>query len=137
MLWTVLPGVGTGRERTLAGLRPTHERVKDKSLVPSSFCDRISRELARMFRAVLSELMTKRATSEVRYSGVLEGFRDVLIADATVAKGNRLVKYVSIHSASYLCSVFALHAHSLASASSSEISASHLYAAATAASSEG
>ena len=78
MLWTVLLGFGTGRERTLAGLRRTYERVTGKSLVPSSFYDRFSTELARMFRAVLRELMTKLAASEVRYGGVLEGFRDVL-----------------------------------------------------------
>ena len=91
MLWTVLLGFGTGRERTLAGLRRTYERVTGKSLVPSSFYDRFSKELARMFRAVLRELMTKLAASEVRYGGVLEGFRDVLVADATVVKVHRLL----------------------------------------------
>ena len=91
MLWTVLLGFGTGRERTLAGLRRTYERVTGKSLVPSSFYDRFSTELARMFRAVLRELMTKLAASEVRYAGVLEGFRDVLVADATVVKVHRLL----------------------------------------------
>ena len=45
MLWTVLLGFGTGRERTLAGLRRTYERVTGKSLVPSSFYDRFSTEL--------------------------------------------------------------------------------------------
>ena len=44
-----------------------------------------------MFRAVLRELMTKLAENEVRYAGVLEGFRDVLIADATVIKLHRLL----------------------------------------------
>ena len=55
MLWTVLLGFGTGRERTLAGLRRTYQWVTGKSLVPSSFYDRFSTELAQMFRAVLSE----------------------------------------------------------------------------------
>jgi len=35
--------------------------------------------------------MTMRAASEVRYAGVLEGFRDVLVADATVVKVHRLL----------------------------------------------
>ena len=82
----LLLGFGTGRERTLAGLRRTYERATGKSLVPSSFYDRFSQELTRMFRAVLRELMRKLAASEVRYGGVLEGFRDVLVADATVVK---------------------------------------------------
>ena len=59
--------------------------------MPSSFYDRFSTELARMFRAVLRELMTKLTASEVRYGGVLEGFRDVLVADATVVKAHRLL----------------------------------------------
>lgn len=91
MLWTVLLGFGTGRERTLARLRRTYERVSGESLVPSSFYDRFSEELARMFRAMLRELMTKLASSEVRYAGVLEQFADVLIADATVVKLHRLL----------------------------------------------
>ena len=91
MLWLVLLEFGTGRERTLAGLRRTYERVTGKSLVPSSFYDRFSEELARVFRAVLRKLMTKLAESEVRYTGVVEGFRDVLVADATVVKLDRLL----------------------------------------------
>ena len=81
-----LGATATGRERTLVGLRRTSERVTGKSLVPSSFYDRFSKELARMYRAVLRESMTKLAASEVRSGGVLEGFRDVLVADATVVK---------------------------------------------------
>ena len=68
--WSVLLGFGTGRERTLAGVLRTYKRVTGKSLVPSSFYDRFTKELARMFRAVLSELMSKLASSEVRYAGV-------------------------------------------------------------------
>ena len=49
MLWRVLLGFGTGRERTLAGVRRTYERVTGKSLVPSSFYDRFTTERARMF----------------------------------------------------------------------------------------
>ena len=57
----------------------------------SSFYDRYSTELARMFRAVLRELMTNLAANEGRYGDVLEGFRDVLVADATVVKLHRLL----------------------------------------------
>ena len=91
MLWSVLLGFGTGRERTLASVRRTYERVTGKSLVPSSFYDRFTKELERMFPAVLKELMSKLASNEVRYAGVLEGFRDVLVADATVVKLHRLL----------------------------------------------
>ena len=39
-----------------------------------------------MFRAVLHEFMGKLALSEVRYAGVLERFREVVVADATAVK---------------------------------------------------
>ena len=86
ILWSVLLGFGTGRERTLAGLRRIYERVAKKLLVPSWFNERFSTELARMLRAVLQELMTKLAANDVRYGGVLKDFRDALVADATVVK---------------------------------------------------
>ena len=74
----------------MAGLRRSYERATGKSLVPSSFYDRFTPGLARMFRAVLAQLMRKLASSDVRYGGVLEGFGDVLAADATVVKVHRL-----------------------------------------------
>ena len=91
MLSSVLLGFGTGRERTLAGLRRTYERVTGESLVPSSFYDRFTTELARMFRTVLQELMTKLAANDVRYGGVFKDFRYVLVADATVVKIHALL----------------------------------------------
>ena len=59
---------------------PGYERAMGKSLVPSSLFDRNTKELARMFQAVRQELASKLALSEVRYTGVLEGLRDVLVA---------------------------------------------------------
>ena len=56
-----------------------------------TYDDRFTPGLARMFRAVLAQLMRKLASSDVRYGGVLEGFRDVLAADATVIRLHRLL----------------------------------------------
>ena len=50
MLWSVVLGFGAGGERTLAGFRRTCERVTGQSLAPSSFYDRFSEGLTRMFR---------------------------------------------------------------------------------------
>ena len=93
MLWSMLLGFGAGRERALAGVRCTYERMTGKSLVPSSFYDRFTTELARMFRTVLSELMAKLASNDARHGGVLEGFRDVLVVDATVVKVHQLLAW--------------------------------------------
>ena len=89
MFWCVVLGLGAGAERSLAGFRRCYECSTGKSLVPSSFYDRFTPELARMFRAVLAQLMSKLASSDVPYSGVMESFRDVLAADATVVKLHR------------------------------------------------
>ena len=91
MLWTVLLDSEPDASARWPAFDAPYERVTGKSLVPSSFYDRFSKELARMFRSVLRELMTKLAENEVSYGGILEGFRDVLVADATVVKLHRLL----------------------------------------------
>ena len=91
MFWCVVLGFGAGAERSLAGLRRSYECSTGRSLVPSSFYDRFPPELARMFGAVLAQLMNKLASSGVHYRGALESFRDVLAADATLVKMHRLL----------------------------------------------
>ena len=75
MFWCVVSGSAPGPSAPWRGGR-SYERATGKSLVPSSFYDRFTPGLARMFRAVLAQLMRKLASSDVRYGGVLEGFRD-------------------------------------------------------------
>ena len=93
MFWCVVLGFGAGRERTLAGLRRNYLRATGEMLVPSAFYDRFTQELARMFRAAVAQLLAALAVRETRYSGVLEAFRDVLVADATVVKLHRLLAH--------------------------------------------
>ena len=91
MFWCLVLGFGAGPERTLAGLRRSYARATGELLVPSAFYDRFTRELARMFRAALAQLLAAMAVRETRYRGVLEAYRDVLVADATVVKLHRLL----------------------------------------------
>lgn len=55
----------SGCEWTPARVRCTRERVTGRSLVPSSFHDRFTKELARMFRAVSKELTRKIASTRI------------------------------------------------------------------------
>ena len=90
-LWTLVLGFGTGRVRTLAGLRRSYERATDESLVPSAFYDRFTLATVRFLRAVVGELCADFEQTDARLGGVLAGFRDVVVADATLIKLHRLL----------------------------------------------
>jgi putative transposase len=86
LFWTVVKGFAVGGRRTLAGLRRLYEKASGVKLVPSAFYDRFNEPLAALFRAVLAELLTAIQLSAQGMRGVLESFRDVLLADATIVK---------------------------------------------------
>jgi hypothetical protein len=52
MLWTLVSGFATGRERTLAGPRRMYQGATVTSLVSSAFYDRFTSELIRVLRDV-------------------------------------------------------------------------------------
>jgi hypothetical protein len=91
MLWTLALGFGTGRERTLAGLRRMYQRATGTSLVPSAFYDRFTPELVRFLRRVVGELCGRLSEHEPARNGLLAKFADVMVADATVVKLHRLL----------------------------------------------
>lgn len=90
MVWTLTLGVGTGRERTLAGLRRMYRRATGTSLAPSAFYDRFTPELVRLLCRVVGELCGRVSEHEPARSGLLAKFADVMMADATVVKLHRL-----------------------------------------------
>lgn len=91
MLWTLVLGFGTGRSRTLAGLRRMYQRATATTLVSSAFYDRFTPELVRFLRAVMGRLCQRMAEHEPARSGVLARFADVVVSDATVLKLHRLL----------------------------------------------
>lgn len=91
MLWTLVLGFATGRERTLAGLRRMYQRATGTSLVPSAFYDRFTPELARFLRAVVGELSGRLAEHEPACEGLLSKFTDVVVSDASVVKLHRML----------------------------------------------
>ena len=91
MLWTLVLGFATGRERTLAGLRRVYQGVTGTSLVPSAFYDRFTPELVRFLRSVLRELCGHLAEHEPACRGLLSKFADVVVTDASVVKLRRLL----------------------------------------------
>lgn len=92
LFWTLVLGFATGRARTLAGLRRAFERATGKTVVPSAFYDRFTPALVKLLKAVLGEVMDKTARMNGALSGVLAGFRDVLLTDSTVIRLHDLLQ---------------------------------------------
>ena len=91
MLWTLVLGFGTGKVRSLAGLRRMYERATGTSLVPSAFYDRFTPALVRFLRRVAEELCAQQFAHDPTRGGLLARFTDVVVADATVIKLHRLL----------------------------------------------
>ncbi|MDZ7751426.1 MAG: IS4 family transposase [Gammaproteobacteria bacterium] len=91
MLWTLVLGYATGRERTLAGLRRMYQCATGTSLVLSAFYDRFTPELVRFLRAVVTGWCGQVAEHEPAVRGLLAKFADVVVTDASVVKLHRLL----------------------------------------------
>jgi IS4 transposase len=92
LFWTIVLGFGAGREKTLAGLRRAYEKGTGATLVPSAFYDRFTKSLAVFFRFVVEELLERLQETEVKFKGLLESFRDVLLTDSTLVKLHDLLE---------------------------------------------
>lgn len=91
LFWTLVLGFTTGNERTLAGLRRAFEKASGRTISPSAFYDRFTPALARMMRAVLTDLMAGTMAVEQGLDGILSSFRDVLLIDSTLIRLNDLL----------------------------------------------
>lgn len=83
--WTLILGFGTGRARTLAGLRRAYEQAAGHTLVPSAFYDRFTPAVARWLRGVLAQVIAT-TVERVRLSGPLASFKDLVLTDSTVIR---------------------------------------------------
>lgn len=92
LLWTLVLGFGTGKERSFAGLRRMYESLSGQKLVPSAFWNRFTPRLATFLKTVAEELMAKVSEAEGKLRGTLEGFRDLVVTDATVIRLHDFLK---------------------------------------------
>lgn len=84
--WTLVLGFGSGRERTLAGLRRAYEVAAGHTLAPSAFYLRFSQPVVRWLRAILGELLAETCNQAGPLAGPLASFRDVVATDSTVIR---------------------------------------------------
>jgi len=92
LFWTLVLGFGTGKARTFAGLLRMYKGATGRSIVPSSFWDRFTPKLARFVKRVAEEVMAKVCEARSDLRGSLEGFRDLVVADATVIRLHDLLQ---------------------------------------------
>jgi len=86
-IWSLILGFGAGQRRTIASLRRLYEAETGQRIVPSAFYDRFTPALAKLLRMLIAETITKMvAEPQRRLRGTLAGFRDLLVADASVIK---------------------------------------------------
>jgi IS4 transposase len=86
LFWSVVLGFGTGKERSLAGLRRTYESATGQRIVPSAFYGRFTKGLCRFLKEILSHLMESLSEPPTALKGAWQSFRDVVMADATAVR---------------------------------------------------
>ena len=122
LVWTLVVGFAVGGEaRSIAGYRRAYEAATDQTLVPSSFYDRFTEELATLLRDLLD-----RAVEEVAVPHTLapafEQFRDVIAVDATIVRLCRfLPEFEATHADESGLTLYLVHNVTEQSVISSEI----------------
>lgn len=90
LFWSLVLGYGTGRVRTLAGLRRSYEDAAGHTLSASAFYDRLTPAVARWLRALLAQAIA-RTVAQVRLRGPLRSFQDLVLTDSTVIRLHELL----------------------------------------------
>ena len=90
-VWALILGFAVDSERTIAGLRRAFERSTGVHLVPSSFYDRFTPQLAMLLKMLVDDVIGCLIPVAGGKDGIFKAFRDVLVADATVIRLNDML----------------------------------------------
>ena len=91
-VWNIVLGFGTGRERTIAGLRRSFEKVTGKPIEESSFHDRFTPGLVRLLKTLAADAFGKLDGVGRALTGPLSQFRDLVLTDSTVMRLHDLLE---------------------------------------------
>ena len=86
LFWTLVLGFGTGAHRSIDGLRRAFCQAVGVSLARSSFYDRFTLPLVGLLQAAVVLASEALVGAQLSQEGLLELFRDVVIADGTVVR---------------------------------------------------
>ena len=110
LVWTLVVGFAVGGEaRSIAGYRRAYEAATDQTLVPSSFYDRFTEELATLLRDLLDHAVEEVAVPHT-LAPAFEQFRDVIAVDATIVRLCRfLAEFEATHSGESGLTLYLVH----------------------------
>jgi hypothetical protein len=94
LFWTLVLGFGTGRDRTLAGLRRAFVRTTGTVVAASTFYKRFTPGLVAMLKQLLDRSLNEMVGIGRELTGVLASFRDLVLTDSTVVRLNSLLEKV-------------------------------------------
>jgi IS4 transposase len=92
LVWVLVLGFAIGRKRTLAALRRSYERETGQTIEESSFYQRFSPGLARLFKKLLARAFEECFGVARGLKGPLAVFRDVILTDSTVIRLHDLLE---------------------------------------------
>ena len=90
LVWALVLGFAIGDSRTIEELRRTYVRFADHHLVPSSFHDRLSEALVTFLLELIEHALAETPTPHT-LTEHLDGFRELVIADATIFQVHELL----------------------------------------------
>lgn len=94
LFWTVVLGFGSGRKRTLAGLRRSYEKATRQTIEESSFYQRFNRGFVKVLKAAVERALQEAMGVGRALEGPLAAFRDVVITDGSVVRLHELLAKV-------------------------------------------
>lgn len=91
LFWTVVLGFAVRKRRSLAALRRGYQKSTGQGIEESSFYDRFSKAFAQMLKKTMVHALDKGSHTGRKLTGVLDAFKDVVMADATVLKLHQML----------------------------------------------
>jgi hypothetical protein len=92
LVWVLVLGFAIGRKRTMAALRRRYEHETGQTIEESSFYQRFSPGLARLFKKLLARAFEESLGVARGLEGPLAAFRGVILTDSTVIRLHDLLK---------------------------------------------
>ncbi len=86
LVWTLVLAFESATGRTIESMRQAYEKATGRSLVRSSFYDRLTPRLAKLLRRLALDALERVGGAARVPEGYLAGFRDLLAMDATVLR---------------------------------------------------
>src|SRR5487761_797740 len=86
LFWSGVLGFGSGRKRTLAGLRRAYEKATRQRIEESSFYGHFNAGFVKLLRTAMERALQEAAGIGRKLTGPLAAFRDLVLTDGTVVR---------------------------------------------------